>query len=100
MVDLAPEGCISLRDFYDQYTAWKWNTNDLINELALQGRIEGLPVERQQIHWAGLNRAVDQSLAEGVALFAADELRAFVILPEGSERREIAPRAWRESSPS
>lgn len=47
MVDLAPEGWISLRDFYDQLTSWKWHTANLIEELDLESRIAALPEERK-----------------------------------------------------
>jgi len=38
MVDLAPEGCISLRDFFDAFTSWKWDARSLLSIARLVAR--------------------------------------------------------------
>lgn len=97
MVDLAPEGAQSLRDFFDAFTFWKWGTGDVIGELKLDERISSLPDERRRQHRAGLSKVTDCALAEAVGLFASGQLQALVILPDGSDRRYISQRAWAEA---
>lgn len=97
MVDLAPEGALSLRDFFDAFTSSKWGTGDVIGEMQLDERISSLPEERRRQHRAGLSTVTDCALAEAVGLFSSGQLQAFVILPTGSDRRYISQRAWAEA---
>jgi len=96
MVDLAPEGCLSLRDFYDQLTSRTWNGCNPFAELDLEERMSALPGERRPLHRAGLASVIETGLADAVSAFVSDSLRAFVVLSE-RDRRELSPRAWREA---
>ena len=94
MVDLAPEGCMSLRDFYDRYWSWRWGGHDPFDELQLQSIIGPLPAERQQLHLAGRSRVIDACLAEAVRIFQWGKIRSFVVPSPSRERRYISTSTW------
>lgn len=97
MVDLAPEGCVSLRDFYDRFWLWRWGGHDPFDELQLESLVGPLPDERRQLHFAGRSKVIDACLAEAVWIFQSGKIHAFVITTPGSERRYLSERAWSEA---
>jgi hypothetical protein len=66
MVDLAPTGHISLRDYYDRFVAWLWNGEDPFERLKIEERIAGLPFERVAMHQANRARVTDTCMAEAI----------------------------------
>jgi hypothetical protein len=94
MVDLAPEGCVSLRDFYDRFSSWRWNGHVPFDELNLEELLKSLPVERAQAHLAARSKVIDQALAEAVRIFQRGRLYAFVCPPDSGDRRSLSERAW------
>jgi hypothetical protein len=94
MVDLAPEGCLSLRDFYDEFTSWKWNTDDLIGELSLERRVAILPEERKALARAALSAVMGREPKGSRSPLRIGPVAGLHRPSWTSERRVISARSW------
>jgi hypothetical protein len=94
MVDLLPEGSVSLPDFFERFSSWMWRDSAPFEDLDFEHRIERLPGERIIAHRAARSAVVDATLREAVGLFQKGAVQALALFPGEATARSISPRAW------
>ena len=78
MVDLIPEGCISLSGAFDLFSSRLWNGHSPMAELHNENIYRNAPAIVADACRASLARVTDQMLAEMVHAFASGSLDALV----------------------
>jgi hypothetical protein len=94
MVDLMPEGCVSLPSAFDLFHEMLWSGGNPVAELRPQILTSGLPPSVVATQISALDDVTNLQLAEFVRPFANGELEALVRRPNPPENYAIPPQEW------
>jgi hypothetical protein len=94
MVDLMPEGCVTLPAAFDFFHEMLWRGGNPVAELRPQILTSGLPPSVVTTQISALDHVTNLQLAEFVRPFANGKLDALVREPNSSANYVIPPQEW------